>query len=455
MSEDENEAVELSAVLSDQLVAYIESHIEESDGILKAQLLSAPEVVNALGELAGVLEQGDEACYALVSLAGEADQLGFGCQSTNDADYLLMRAISGALEESHPTTSLLLMSLSPPYNLSDRFKARLIEDAKDLVARMEQMDQPGLVELNALLNFSEGLDLGVPPANTSREQVSLLCTAEALLTRLEAEGQTLPKERAHLSYVGRNYFNYGQKAIHKYKQFYTLAFDMHSDKERDEYQWIARERLNPLFKLMLEHSRAKNHVGETLSDMLDELTNLFERIQKGAVTKPTPWIFAGEGALLSAQPKNILKLALNTFQVTALTLMYSLKRQPGSTNLNWYDHSKKLVETDKIKALNLHFDATAHDPAERLAAFTNLLIVTVKLAKDDLEKTSERKNAEVALDDLFQQLVPHADLKAVSPELTEAENDLWAGYILRQHRHLHDLVPLKSIGNNFSAELGL
>jgi hypothetical protein len=451
MADDQIEKVVPSEALNAKLVDFIESRIMDPDPILKAQFDSAPEVVNAMGELAGSLHLGDNNCYSMVVQANESDQLGLGCVSSGDGDFLLLRALSEALVETHPATSLLLLSLSPPYGLSGRYKARLIDGAKDLVERIENIEQPGLVELNSLINYSEGLD-----RSSNREQVTMLCMAQAILTRLEEEGQTLSIERAKLRYVAKNHFNIGQQALPDYLSFYSRATDPTSDKEPDDYAFIAKWRLNPLFQLMLDHSRARNHLGSTLDESLNRLLKLLNPAEATpSPPKPTPWLTEGPNALLSRQPENVLKLALNTFQVPVERLIKTVKRSPNNTNLNWYMEYTKLAETSRIQSLNLHFDATTHDPAERRAAFTNLLILTIKLGQEDLLKIHDAEKAKVAVDDLLQTLAPHADMAAISPALTDTENDLWAGYILRHHRHLHNLVPLKSIGNNFSHDLGV
>ncbi|WP_274644468.1 hypothetical protein [Pseudomonas serbica] len=455
MSDDQINEVVLSEALNAKLVDFIESRIMDPDPILEAQFESAPEVVNFMGELAGALDQGDDACYALVNLAADAEHLGFACRSTTHADFNLLRGVSEVLVQSHPKTGLLLLALSPPHKYSDRNEGRLKGAAKDLVELVEQVDLPGLTELNALLSFSEGLDLALPAAKTSREQIPLLCMAEAILTRLEEEGQTLPIERAQLRYVGQNYFNFGIKALPDYLSFYNRASQTDYGQEPEDYQCLARERLNPLFKFILDSSRARNQIGDTLDDVLSRLLKLLNPTEGNPDPKPTPWITEGTNALLSRQPENVLKLALNTFQVPVNTFINSVKRSPNNTNLNWYFDNKKLAETGRIEKLNAYLGTTAHDPAERRTAFTNLLIVTLKLAQEDLVKIHDQEIAKGGLDDLFQLLAPHADLASISPALNEAENDLWAGYILRHHRHLHNLVPLKSIGNNFSHDLGV
>lgn len=448
MSDDQIEDVALSEALNAQLASFIDNRFKDPDPILKAQLASAPAVVNALGEMSGVIDQGDEVCYAMVTKAAEADRLGFGCRATTFADFTLLKGLSDELVQSHPNTALLLLALAPPREINDRYKARLKETSKDLVALIEQIDQPGLVELNALICYSEGLDLGVPSAEASREQIPLLCMAEAILTSLEAEGHTHPIQRAQLQYVAKNYFNHGQKALPDYLKFYERATNSNAAQEPYDYKWLARERLNPLFKLILENSRAKNHVVNDLHTSLFTLSNMFEN-------KPAQWMLDGESALLSAKPANLLKLMLNTFQVPTAELANSFQRQPRGLNLNWYLDYKLLAETAMVKGFNARFDTILHDPAERRVAYTNLLTVTIKLALEDIDKSPERANALVGLDDLLKEVLPYADLEAISPALTEAENDLWAGHILRHHRHLHNLVPLKSIGNNFSQDLGI
>lgn len=448
MSDDQIEVVALSEALNAQLASFIDNRFKDPDPILKAQLASAPAVVNALGEMAGVIDQGDEICYALVNQAAEEDRLGFGCSATTFEDFTLLKGLSDELIKSHPNTALLLLALAPPRQITDRHKARLMETSKDLVEMIEKIDQPGLVELNALICYSEGLDLVVPSANTSREQIPMLCMAEAILTRLEEEGGTHPIQRAQLHYVAKNYFNHSQKALPDYLKFYELATNSNAAQEPYDYRWLARERLNPLFKLILENSRAKNHVVNDLYTSLFTLSNMCEN-------KPAQWMLTGESALVSAKPTNQLKLMLNTFQVPTPELTNSFKRQPRGLNLNWYLEYKLLAETAVVKAFNVRFDTIAHDHAERRAAYTNLLTVTIKLALEDIDNSPERENALVGLDELLKEVLPYADLEAISPALTEAENDLWAGHILRHHRHLHNLVPLKSIGNNFSQDLGI
>jgi len=451
----ENIDSELSPIYSEWLATFYEHNTLDLEGHLRSQKQCAIEVINSLGEIAGNLHFGDEHCSEIVKRLAKNSKLGFRCESTTKADFMLVSSFSTLLSHSHPATSLLLHSNSLPYEININADAGIYRaEALNMLEVIDASDDPGLTELTALLNFSIALSRVGSHISSFREQISLLCKIEAILSSLESiDSAEYIGERESFSVIARHHFDNGVILLPKYKQFLERAGSLVDNEEPGDYQWLAQERLNPLFKLMLEHSKTRNHLGSDLFDLLSEAISLINRIDNCESTKKMPWLVAESGGLLSMKKNLVLQLVTNTFQVPAARLSNSLAK-PGN-NLSWFKDFNELAETAMIKKINNIFEQTDHDVDERKIAYTNLVAAIVKLSVKDLSSISEKTGARKALDELLDQITPFAELAAIPSMLSDGAGEVWAGYVLRNRRDLQNTLTLESVGEHFSTDLGL
>lgn len=451
----ESTNAKLSPIYSEWLATFYEHNSLDLEGHLRSQKLCAHEVVNSLGEIAGNLHLGDEHCSKMVEILARQSKLGFRCESTTKADFMLTSSFSTLLSYSHPGTSLLLRSNSLPCEIGVNADASIYRtEALNMLEVIDASDDPGLLELTALLNFSMALSRVSSHMASFREQISLLCKSEAILSNLESrDGNIYVEERARLSVVARNHLDGGVLLLPRYKQFIERAGSLGSNEEPSDYQWLAQERLNPMFKLMLEHSRTRNHLGSDLFDLLSEIISLVNRIDSYEKTKEMPWLFDEDGGLLSVKRDLVMRLAINTFQVPVESLSTSLSK-PGN-NLSWFKDFDELAETSMMKKINNILEQTEHNADERKIAYTNLAATVVKLSVKDFTSISVNTGARKALDELLDQIAPFAELAAVPAMLSDGAGEVWAGYVLRNRSDLINTLTLESVGEHFSTDLGL
>lgn len=366
-------------------------------------------------------------------------------------DLQLTAKISELLVETHPDTSFLLLSMTTGHKTPDHFTNFRYQ--ADFIDRLDARIDPGLFEFRAIMNLTRGLSHSYEATRVDRDQMTLLIAGERILYDLESQGLDCVDLRKDFDLAAQGHMDYGKQAYDAYIGFYGKGSirSLKPYEKPHDYEIEVNRHVNPLFRLMLAHGHSRNHMGKSLTAFLNTFQQMLKNIKGDRESGEQAWLYDAEAPLLSGDPNKVIELMLKSFSVPARSLTFSLQGNNVS-KFSLTDATTEVNEAAKLRSLNESLREYSHDAELRRAAYTNLLTAVVRLAAGEMHKFDGKLEM---FDGLLLEIIPYADVEKVSKDLTESENVILGGVIVRHKPEMHKIVPLTSRGKIFSNELGI
>lgn len=433
------------------ILEFLDSRGIEGDTMIHIIQHSDEETQKGITAVIQSLDGGDEAGVEAAHAAWDSSRLGYVNKNSGGYDLQLTAKISEVLSETHPDTSFLLLSMTTGHKTPDHFTNFRYQ--VDFIERLEARTDQGLFELKAIMNLTRGLSHSYEAAKVDRDQMTLLIAGERILYDLESQGLNCVDLRKDFDLAAQEHMDYGKQAFEAYIGFYgkgSVRSRKPFEKPHD-YETEVNQNVNPLVRLLLAHAHTRNHIGKSLTAVLNSFQNMLKLIKRDREDGGQAWLYDSKTPLLSGDPKKVIDLMLKTFSVPARSLTFSL--QGGNVaKFSLTDATTEVNEAAKLRSLNESLKEYPHDAELRRAAYTNLLTAVVSLAMREMHNFDGKLEM---FDGLLLEIIPYADVELAAKDFTEYENVILGGALIRHKPEMNGLVPLTAKSKIFTLELGV
>lgn len=433
------------------ILEFMDSRGTEGDTMIHILQSSDQRTLESIASVIHALGKDDHAGAKAAQACWDSMGLGYGNNNSGEHDIQLTAKIAELLAETHPDTSFVLQSMTTSNKAPEWYSNYRYQG--DFIEKLEDRADQGLLELNAIMNMTKGLSHSYETAKVDREQMTLLIAGERILYDLESKGLDCLDLRKNFDLAAQEHMDYGKRAFDAYIGFYGKG----SIRSRDphvkphDYETEVTQHVNPLFRLMLAHGHTRNHMGKSLTAMLNTFQQMLKNSKSDREAGVQSWLYDSETPLLSGDPNKVIDLMLKTFSVPARSLIFSLQGD-NVDKFSLTGATTEVNEAAQLRSLNESLKEYPHDAELRKAAYTNLLTAVVGLAMREMHKFDGKLEL---FDGLLLEIIPYADVELAAKDFTEHENVILGGAIIRHKPEMSEIIPLTSKSKIFTFELGV
>lgn len=403
---------------------------------------AAPTTLQALERIAALAGEPEPVLQEALASALALNQLGIG-STPHTSDYALVCALAEALKPECPGfafhlkvkgfyRSLVDTNREGLMNLANEYKTITAPDAEVVASMLKLLQGEG--QFLQLLSHGWGVlahSQNVIDRAAQRGDTSYVC--------FQAELDTLAVNAIDNDSNGKCLFKH-QNLVN------VFLARIHLEVNEDGYEQERDDVYNTTFRLLARQAKQRNLFAQSLKETLSLMcTSVYKALKLSTDGIATLGFQA-------CDPKDLVALVLDTFQMDTEQLVSSFKLSEPGQNQTFRGASSPLAETANMDELNRLLDSIEHDPVARQAGYTNLMValLTVRVMYPDILKADPER-----LDDLLDQLLPYADIPTAMERLPETAKPVMEDFIMRRHQEFRGLVSLQGMGRVFSADLGI
>jgi hypothetical protein len=433
------------------ILEFLDSRGIEGDTMIHIIQNSDEGTLKGITAVIQSLAEGDQAGVEAAQAGWDTSHLGFVNKNSGGYDLQLTAKISELLAETHPDTSFLLLSMTTGHKAFDHFTNFRYQ--ADFIERLDARTDQGLFEFKAIMNLTRGLSHSYEAAKVDRDQMTLLIAGERILYDLENQGLDCVDLRKDFDLAAQEHMDYGKQAFEAYIGFYGKGSvrSRNPYEKPHDYETEVNQNVNPLVRLMLAHAHTRNHIGKSLTAVLNSFQNMLKLIKRDRENGGQAWLYDPKTPLLTGDPNKVIDLMLKTFSVPARSLTFSLQGA-NVVKFSTTNATTEVNEAAQLRSLNESLKEYPHDAEQRKAAYTNLLTAVVSLAMREMHNFDGKLEM---FDGLLLEIIPYADVELAAKDFTECENVILGGALVRHKPEMNELVPLTAKSKIFTYELGV
>lgn len=403
----------------------------------------ARPTLQALERLCFLMRKGqeDEVIADLLN-AIQRQQLGPGAVAT-DADHNLVLLFAEAVRESHPDLSFVLKAKVISADSPAWEKAESVIRGDYLAQAMPSKD---VVSAAISFGFAHRDD-----AQSKRHEMSILAHTQKVLDDAREAGQSEYEvlrpaldDAAVMFFESEKNGRPLKRYLNQVNAAMTRAKMFEKDLSDDETGRVTFH--DPYFRLILAQAGKLNVFAQSLEETLEMVCDLLTKSMNADHPSKS---FED---MLVHQPSELATLALKTFSMpqAALINSFCLEREGGNTEFLGFNFT--LPQTQRIQELNDLLQKVPVDDELKKSAYTGLMVAisTLRVQHPQIVRGSDPR-----LDDLFQELMTHADIEKAHALLDEDDVKPLNNFIMRQRKEFIDLVSLVERSRGFTQELGV
>jgi hypothetical protein len=403
---------------------------------------AAPTTLQALERIAALAGEPEPVLQEALASALALNQLGIG-STPHTSDYSLVCALAEALRPECPGFAFMLKvkgfyrslvdtNREGLMNLANEYKTITVPDPEVVESMLKLLQGEG----QFLQLLSHGWGVLVHSQNVIDRAVQ---RGDASYECFQAELDTLAVNAIDNDSNGKCLFKH-QNLVN------VFLARIHLEVNEDGYEQERDDVYNTTFRLLARQAKQRNLFAQSLKETLSLMCTSVYKAMKLSTDGIATLGFQ------ACDPKELVALVLDTFQMDTEQLVLSFKLAEPGQNQAFRGASSPLAETVNMDELNRLLDSIEHDPVALQAGYTNLMValLTVRVMYPDILKADPER-----LDDLLDQLLPHADIPTAMERLPEAAKPEMEDFIMRRHQEFRRLVSLQGMGRVFSADLGI